>query len=92
MYDRATGYEYEAEKVVETKDGPLVVTHTVHVPASDNAIFYWLGNRSKGKWVSVNRQVIVGDEEHPLRMEHSLGGEAQALVAEILKQVMKNGK
>lgn len=32
------------------------------------------------------------DDDPPLRMEHSLGGEAQALVAEILKEVMKNAE
>lgn len=32
------------------------------------------------------------DNDPPLRMEHSLGGEAQALVAEILKEVMKNAE
>jgi hypothetical protein len=91
LYNKATGYDYEAEKIVETKDGPEVVKHTVHVPASDNAIFYWLGNRSKGKWVSVNRQVIVGDEDNPLRMEHSLGGEAVSLIAELIRGIKPDG-
>lgn len=33
-----------------------------------------------------------GDDDPPLRMEHSLGGEAAALVAEILKEVMTHEK
>ena len=60
LLKRCLGYEYE-EKVIETRQNSNGESQIVHqkitkkrVQPSDGAIFYYLGNRTNGKWKSVN--------------------------------------
>lgn len=51
FYQRATGYEYDSEKIFCTKDGEIVRAETtVHVPADPGAALNWLKNRQPELW------------------------------------------
>jgi len=68
LLKRCLGYEYE-EKTVETRQAHGGESKIIHqkiikkrAQPSDGAIFYYLGNRTKGKWKSVN---YAQNEEKP---------------------------
>jgi hypothetical protein len=55
LYHRATGYDYEVEKIFVTKAGAIIKVPTVaHMPADVAAAKHWLGNRVKDKWSGDN--------------------------------------
>ena len=49
LFRRATGYAYEAEKIVTCHGRPTVMTHRVHVPADVSAGKWWFANRGDGQ-------------------------------------------
>ena len=66
-YKRATGYEYieEHRKYATTKEGIEILVSrkevTKHVPGDVTAQIYWLGNRQRGLWQSVNKTEHSGN-------------------------------
>lgn len=50
LYQRALGYSHRAEKVVNTPDGPTVVTMTEVFPPDTTAAIFWLKNRRRADW------------------------------------------
>lgn len=50
MYKRATGYEYDAEKVVSDQGTPTIVTYREHIPPDPGAAKNWLANRQPKLW------------------------------------------
>lgn len=50
LYEKAVGYTFESEKIFQFQ-GEIVRAMTLeHVPPSDKAITYWLGNRAPDRW------------------------------------------
>ncbi len=50
LYRRATGYTFEAQKVLQYKGEPVVVDYLEHVPPDTTAAIFWLKNRRKEDW------------------------------------------
>ena len=68
LYERATGYEYECEKIFcDAKTGLVTKTKwTEHVPPDNLAMIFWLKNRQPGSWHDVHRSEISGPSGAPL--------------------------
>lgn len=51
LYERATGYTYDAVKIFCGKDGQVTeVPYKEHVPPDTTAQIFWLKNRKPGDW------------------------------------------
>jgi hypothetical protein len=52
LYERATGYSYNAVKIVLPYGSrePVYAPYTEHVPPDVTACIFWLKNRDPGKW------------------------------------------
>lgn len=52
LYQRAMGYEHEAVKIFQAKDGsePLVVPYIERYPPDTTAMIFWLKNRRPAEW------------------------------------------
>jgi hypothetical protein len=51
LYQRATGYSYDAVKIFCSKDGKITkVPYRVHVPPDVTAQIFWLKNRNPAEW------------------------------------------
>lgn len=66
LYERATGYNYPAQKVMQHKGQELIVDYTVHSPPDMDAIKFWLTNRDPEHWRSVTSQEISGPRGGPI--------------------------
>lgn len=66
LYRKATGYEFESEKVF-CQEGQIIRTATREfVPPSDTAMIFWLKNRKPGEW----RDKTPGDSaDNPLHLK-----------------------
>ena len=66
-YKRACGYEFveETREYMTTKEGIEVLVSrkevTKHIPGDTTAAIYWLGNRQRGLWQSVNKTEHSGN-------------------------------
>lgn len=50
LLKRALGYDYQEEKIEQSKDGTKVIQIIKHIPADVTAQIYWLKNRKPDKW------------------------------------------
>lgn len=50
LYHRATGYTYDAVKVLQDKGKPVLVPYREHVPPDTTAMIFWLKNRRPSAW------------------------------------------
>lgn len=50
LWERATGYNAPAVKIMQDKGRPVIVPFVEHVPPDVNAIKFWLQNKDKGNW------------------------------------------
>jgi hypothetical protein len=50
LHSRATGYNYEAEKIFHYRGEVMKVPHTVHCPPDTTACMFWLRNRQRQYW------------------------------------------
>lgn len=51
LYERATGYSYNAVKIFCNKDGEVTkVEYVEHVPPDPTAMIFWLKNRKPKEW------------------------------------------
>ncbi len=75
LYQRATGYTFDSEKIVSTKDGVVRVAMREHVHPDVGAARYWLENRvkdgatGKPKWRDSKNIQLSGDAENPIAMD-----------------------
>jgi hypothetical protein len=51
LFQRATGYDYAAEKLVVRGGEAVKVEHRVHVPPDVGACIFWLRNRRRHDWM-----------------------------------------
>lgn len=65
LYHKATGYTYEAEKIVIVNGKPEKVRVTEHVPPDTTAMIFWLKNRKVKEWR--DRHEHTGPEGGPLQ-------------------------
>jgi hypothetical protein len=50
LFERATGYSFEAVKVLQRGGETVVVPYTEHLPPDMRAIQFWLTNRRPERW------------------------------------------
>ena len=67
LFERATGYTHEVEKVFCNKDGDVTIAkYNEHIAPDATAMIFWLKNRERESWRDVNRTEITGSEGAPL--------------------------
>jgi len=50
LYERATGYSYDAVKILQNNGQPVIVPYTEHVAPDTTACIFWLKNRRFLTW------------------------------------------
>lgn len=50
LYQRATGYSFDSEKIFQYEGEEVRVPYVEHVPPSDTAMIFWLKNRRRDRW------------------------------------------
>ncbi len=76
LYQRATGYTYDAVKVMQYQGEPVVVPYREHVPPDTAAMIFWLKNRKKDQWR--DRIEHTGEDGGPLTVKILRFGEGDA--------------
>ena len=66
LFHRANGYTYDAEEIYVIDKEIVRVKVRKHIPPDTTAIIYWLGNRCRGEWKSVNRTELTGRDGAPI--------------------------
>lgn len=65
LFSRATGYSYDAVKILQHEGRPVIVPYREHVPPDTTAMIFWLKNRRPREWrdrVEIDAKVHVGAE------------------------------
>lgn len=69
LFQRAIGYDFEAEKIFCNKDGDVTrVTYTEHVPPDIGAATVWLTNRQHRLWKNRRANEISGPDGEPMQL------------------------
>lgn len=64
LYKRATGYEYQSEKLFLTKEGEVIRENIiVHIPPDPGAAMNWLKNRQPELWSDKMKHELSGEIE-----------------------------
>jgi len=50
LFQRATGYEHEAVKIMQHEGVPVIESYTAHYPPDSTAMIFWLKNRRPDLW------------------------------------------
>ena len=50
LYHRAIGYTYDAVKIFNGAEGPVLVPYREHVPPDPTSAIFWLKNRRPAQW------------------------------------------
>ncbi|WPB86918.1 hypothetical protein [Sediminicoccus rosea] len=66
LYAKATGYSYDAVKILQHEGAPVIVPYREHVPPSDTAAIFWLKNRRPQEWR--DKVEVAGSAENPLTL------------------------
>lgn len=76
LYQRATGYSYEATKIMQYEGSPVIVPYREHCPPDTAAMIFWLKNRKKVDWR--DRIEHTGEDGGPLTVKIIRFGEGNA--------------
>lgn len=66
LYQRATGYSFDSEKIVVVEGEPQRVEIIEHVPPDVKAAMWWLQNRNPEKWRAVQHIKHDVEKDSPL--------------------------
>ncbi len=71
LFERATGYSYDAVKIFPPKNGeePVYAPYVEHVPPDVTACIYWLKNRKPKDWRDRTQHELSGPDGGPIRSE-----------------------
>lgn len=50
LYNRAIGYSYPSQKIMQNAGAPVVVDYIEHAPPDTTACIFWLKNRRRDEW------------------------------------------
>lgn len=50
LYQRATGYTYDAVKIMSHQGEPVIVPYREHCPPDPTSMIFWLKNRKTAEW------------------------------------------
>lgn len=62
LYQRATGYSYDAVKIFNHQGEPVIVPYVEHVPPDTTACIFWLKNRRPDEWRNNPEDAPQGDD------------------------------
>lgn len=65
LYRRATGYSFDAIKIMQNNGRPVIVPFVEHVPPDTTACIFWLKNRKPKEWR--DRIEHTGEDGGPMR-------------------------
>lgn len=77
LYQKATGYTFESEKLFQHQGEVIRAKVREHVPPSDTAMIFWLKNRRPAEWRDVHK------------IEHGRAGEFDNLSNDELRDLMR---
>lgn len=66
LYARATGYSFDAVKIMQYEGAPVVVPYREHAPPDTTAAIFWLKNRRPDQWRDKSTQELTGANGAPL--------------------------
>ena len=88
LLNRATGYSYQAQELVKTKDGMETITVTKHMPPDLASCIFWLKNRQPGAWRDkIDPRQPDGETRAPVSDEER----AKAAAVLLAKQAVLDG-
>lgn len=76
LLTRALGYDRAQTKEVLSYGKMISLSDTTHYPADVKAIIYWLNNRQRGKWQSVNH--IEQSVDNNLTIQREIIGDVKS--------------
>lgn len=65
LYQRATGYSYPEDKIMQYEGEPIIVETIRHVPPDPTSMIFWLKNRRPKKWR--DKQDLTIETDNTLR-------------------------
>ena len=70
LYQRATGYSFDAVKIFWPKDAEeaAIVPYVEHTPPDVTACIFWLKNRNKDKWRDKIDHTLTGKDGDPIQI------------------------
>ena len=66
LYAKATGYSFDAVKILQHEGSPVVVPYREHIPPSDTAAIFWLKNRRPDLWRDRQQHEHTGRDGGPI--------------------------
>ncbi|WPB87437.1 hypothetical protein [Sediminicoccus rosea] len=66
LFPKATGYTYNAVKILQHEGAPVIVSYREHVPPDTTAAIFWLKNRRRDEWR--DKVEVAGSAENPLTL------------------------
>ena len=69
LYERATGYSHDEDKIFNIDGVPLIVPTKKHYPPDTVAAIFWLKNRKPSEWQDKRNQEISGKDGKPVKIE-----------------------
>lgn len=80
LYTRATGYEYESEKVFQFQGEIVRTTVKTHVQPDPSAAMNWLKNRKPEEW----REKQLVEHSGKVEKEHTIDEETKDFIEDLL--------
>ena len=77
LHSRATGYNYEAEKIFHYRGEVMKVPHTVHCPPDTTACMFWLRNRRRRDWLE--KSELRREKEEPFDIAKALDAARESM-------------
>lgn len=71
LYERATGYSFEAVKIFLHEGKEVIVKYIEHVPPDATSMIFWLKNRRKDKWRDFRATEISTPPGKPLALTYT---------------------
>jgi len=86
LYRRATGYSYDAVKILQNNGRPVIVPYVEHVPPDTTACIFWLKNRDRENWRDRQEMEHSGKNGGPIPIANV---DASKLSTETLQELMR---
>lgn len=61
LFQRATGYEHDAVKILQYEGAPVIVPYTERYPPDATSMIFWLKNRRPDRWRDKSEVEMTGD-------------------------------
>ena len=90
LYQRATGYTFDSEKVQILSDGSIVrAPIREHVPPDTTSMIFWLKNRKKYDWRDKINHELTGEDGGPIETQDLSARDRAKAIAAVLAAGVK---